>query len=213
MDASTDLGTEYSYQVTLDDGRTFPVTSEFNFDFSIPTDLYRSKPNVRLVLVDFRGKPAVEVRIMEPGYQDTRLTYIRENPIKAKAPVQFPVDETSVENPANQEMTLSEMNKNISQPILLSAMEKGYDALYKNVPYNITNVTDKTVSLRSIGGVTVTVNISEVSELRDGKGLVKDQVDIETAKINQAVANSILTSLDDSLSLDAALKSIKTNKC
>jgi len=212
-DLPTDLGAQYSYQVTLDDGRTFPVTSEYHFDSSIPTDIYRSKPNVRLVLVDFRGKPAVEVRIMESGYQDMRLTYVRENPIKAQAPVQFPVDETSIENPINQEMTLSEMNKNISQPILLSAMEKGYDAMYKNVPYNITNVTDKTVSLRSIDGVMVTVNISEVSELRDGKGIVKDQVDIEMAKINQTVTNSILTSLDDSLSLDAALKNIKKNKC
>jgi len=214
-DKTYDLGKEYVYQVTLDDGRTFPVSSEFYFAPNIPRPLYTNKPRVRLVLAEFNGKPAVEVRIMEPGYNDQRISYIREKDPKATKPITYPLSQEDVETGDifyYLDMTLEEMNKNISAPILVVAKQKGYDVIYNNVPYLVTRVDQKGVSLKDIDQKTITVNISDITEIRDGKGIIKSKIDEEIAKINQAAANSILTTLND-IPMDVALKNIKTNKC
>jgi len=225
MDASTqivendktyDLGERYVYQATLDDGRTFPVTSDYNFSSGISVDVYRNKPRIRLVLADFNGKPAVEVRLMEPGHMDERLTYVREKNPKSTKPITSPISQEDLENVDifyYLDMTLEEMNKNISKNILTVSKIKGYDVIYQNIPYLVTRVEEKTVSLKSIDGKSITANISDITEIKDGKSIIKNSVDAEVAKINQFVSSSILKTLNDDISLDMALKNIKSNKC
>jgi hypothetical protein len=225
MDASTqivendktyDLGEHYVYQVTLDDGRTFPVTSNYNFSSGISVDVYRNKPRIRLALAEFNGKPAVEVRLMEPGHMDERLTYVREKNSKSTKPITSPISQEDLENVDifyYLDMTLEEMNKNISKNILTVSKIKGYDVIYQNIPYLVTRVEEKTVSLKSIDGKSSTANISDITEIKDGKSIIKNSVDAEVAKINQFVSSSILKTLNDDISLDMALKNIKSNKC
>ena len=110
-------------------------------------------------------------------------------------------------------MTLDEMNKNISKPVLTIAMQKKYDVIYNNTPYFVTNISEKTVSLKAIDGSSVTADISEITEIRNGQGILKDATDLATAKINQAIAKAVLTKLDDSISSVDALNKIKSNKC
>ena len=214
-------GIEYAYQVTLDDGRKIPVSSEYYFNTDVDPDTYRNNPKVSLVLVDFKGKPAIEVRLLEPGFEDVRLTYARENPLKYTKPLTYNITPTVAEAQALEiqdmlpylDMTLDEMNKNISKPVLTVAKQKKYDVIYQNTPYFITNISEKTVSLKAIDGTSVTADISEITEIRDGQGILKDATDLATAKINQAIAKAVLTKLDDNISSTDALNKIKSNKC
>jgi len=212
---SNKLNEEYRYQVTLDDGRQVPVTSAYYFNKDISTDVFRNNPRVRLVLTEFNGKPAVEVRTMEPGVEDKQLTYIRESKeVKLGKPITFPIyNDDLLQEPAPEDTTIEEINKNISQPTLLLAWGRGYDAIYNDVQYFITKVTDKTVSLRTINDKTITVNISDIKEVRDGKGLIKSKIDAEMAKLNQTAVKNVLTSLDDTINITTAAKNIKDNKC
>ena len=214
-------GEEYAYQVTLDDGRKIPVVSEYYFSTEISPDIYRNRPKVRLVLADVKGKPAIEVRLLEPGFEDIRLTYARENPLSYIKPLGYGIKASPEEVQALQiqdllpylDMTLDEMNKNISKPVLTIAMQKKYDVIYNNTPYFVTNISEKTVSLKAIDGSSVTADISEITEIRNGQGILKDATDLATAKINQAIAKAVLTKLDDSISSVDALNKIKSNKC
>jgi hypothetical protein len=111
-------------------------------------------------------------------------------------------------------VTIEDINKNLTTKNLQIAMEKGYDAMYKNNRYAITNVEENSVSLKAIDGTTMKVAPEEISSVVNSEAVQATEEQIDIFDSNQKVLKTGGFELNDDIdSLDNTLNDINNNLC
>lgn len=111
------------------------------------------------------------------------------------------------------EITIEDINNNLTADNLALAQERGYDAIYKNNRYAITKVDDNSVSLKALDGTTMNVDISEITAVTAKEDVV---ITLEDNKDFKASTDNIKSGIefdDDAEDLDKAAGDIEKNIC
>lgn len=111
-------------------------------------------------------------------------------------------------------VTIEDLNKNLTVKNLQIAMDKGYDAVYKNSRYAITNVEENSVSLKAIDGTTMKVTPEEISSVVNSEAVQATEEQIDIFDANQKSLKTGGFELNDDIDdLDNTLNDINNNLC
>lgn len=123
------------------------------------------------------------------------------------------VSETT-ENAESQEVTIDDINKNLTVDNLAIAQERGYDALYKNNRYVITKVEENSVTLKALDGSTVDVEPSQITAVTAKEDVVATSKENEDFKGNEKILSTGDFEVDfDADDLKKAADDITKNIC
>ena len=158
-----------------------------------------------LVKVNELNKPYILIN----EYADTVLKKSPEE-LKAKTPEGF--KNTNKETDTEQD-TPEELSKKINIESLTTAMQKGYNIIYKNKAYVVSKIEENIVSLTNLQGETITVNPADITSIEDSKSLKTEGEETDTVKGNSdAIKNEGIT-LTPGINKNDALNNIKKKKC
>ena len=111
-------------------------------------------------------------------------------------------------------LTIEDINNNLTPSNLAVAQERGYDAIYKNNRYAITKVDENSVSLKALDGSTMTVKPEEISGVTQQEDVVDKPEDTKTFKNNDEVLGEEDINIDfDADNLNDAAGNITNNIC
>jgi hypothetical protein len=112
------------------------------------------------------------------------------------------------------EITIEDINKNLTADNLALAQERGYDAIYKNERYAITKVEQNSVSLKALDGSTQTVAPSEITAVTEKENVVITSEENKDFKDNSKKLETGAFDVDfDADNLDDAANAIRKNIC
>ena len=158
-----------------------------------------------LTKVNQLNKPYIVIN----EYADSVLKKSPEE-LKAKTPEGF--KNTNKETDTEQD-TPEELSKKINIESLTTAMQKGYNIIYKNKAYVVSKIEENIVSLTNLQGETITANPDDITSIEDSKSLKTEGEETDTVKGNSdAIKNEGIT-LTPGINKNDALNNIKKKKC
>ncbi len=111
-------------------------------------------------------------------------------------------------------LTIEDINSNLSVNNLAVAQERGYDAIYKNNKYAIAKVSENSVSLKSLDGTEITVKPEDITGVTQQEIVVETPAETQTFKSNDKVLDEEELEFDDEAEdLDEAINNIRKNIC
>lgn len=183
-------------------------------EFMKNSDYIMIQTNPEFILEKYNQMKEIEVLNNLSGKDTIGITQDISTAIK-KSPAELSGLTTEiVEDTVPQEVTIDDLNKNLTVDNLAIAQDRGYDAIYKNNRYAIIKVEQNSVTLKALDETEIIIEPSEITAVTAKEDIVATLEENKDFRSNEAVLNTGEFEVDfDADDLDSAADDITKNIC